>query len=462
MQEAQVPGPTPPVPALPPAAAALPSVADAATSGIRPRPDLKALSEPQPLRPEDEATRQARLTQMKRWATGLLVAATAIFLVARYLEPVYPWLGIVRATAEAAMIGGLADWFAVTALFKHPLGLPIPHTAIIPNRKDRVGVTLGAFVEKNFLNRDVIVAKLHTLNAAQRMATWMVEPDNGRKIARQLARALSATANVLKDEDVEDAITHTVVDRVHRTQVAPLVGRFLSVLTSENRHQALLNDAIRLTARFLAENEDLIRERVENESPWWVPGAIDGKIAKKIVTGLERTMQAVHEDPEHPLRQRFDAALDEFIVNLQASPAVILKAEQIKEDVLNAEAVRGFSASIWSDVKVAIARYADDPEGFKPEAIQRGLTAFGEAILRDPVLMEKVDAWLIEAVVAVVERYQSEVGELIASTVKRWDPTATSRRIELAIGRDLQFIRINGTLVGGLAGMMLYLLQRVF
>ena len=429
---------------------------------LRPRPDLRALAEPQPLRPDDEAVRQARLAQMKRWATGLLLGATVVFLVTRWLEPAYPWLGVVRATAEASMIGGLADWFAVTALFKHPMGLRIPHTAIIPTRKDRVGVTLGAFVEKNFLNRDVIVAKLHSLNAAQQMATWMVDPDNGRKIARQLARALSAAANVVRDEDVEDAITRTVVSRVRNTQAAPLLGRFLSVLTADNRHQALLDDAIRLTARFLSENQDLIRERVESESPWWVPGVVDDRIARKIVAGLERTMQAVHEDPEHPLRQRFDAALDEFIVNLQASPAVILKAERIKEDVLNADAVRGFSASIWGDVKAAVARYADDPDGFKPEAIQRGLTAFGEAILRDPVLMEKVDAWLIEAVVAVVERYQSEVGELIATTVRRWDPTATSRRIELAIGRDLQFIRINGTLVGGLAGLALYLLQRVF
>ncbi|HEX4935707.1 MAG TPA: DUF445 domain-containing protein, partial [Gemmatimonadaceae bacterium] len=205
---------------------------------------------------------------------------------------------------------------------------------------------------------------------------------------------------------------------------------------------------------------DLIRERVEKESPWWIPGAIDDKIAGRIVRALENTMQAVHEDPNHPLRQRFDTAIDEFIVKLQASPEVILKAEQIKDDVLHADAVRQFSASLWADAKASIARHAEDPEGFSPETIERGLTAFGNAILSDPVLMEKVDAWLIEAVVAIVERYQDEVGELIAGTVRRWDPVATSHRIELAIGRDLQFIRINGTLVGGLAGMVLYLLQR--
>jgi uncharacterized membrane-anchored protein YjiN (DUF445 family) len=433
-------------------------------SAVSPRrlPDERILSEPQSLRPEDEALRVARLASMKRWATGLLIGASVIFLITRWLEPTYPWLGIVRATAEASMIGGLADWFAVTALFKHPLGIPIPHTAIIPTRKDRVGVTLGAFVQKNFLNRDVIVAKLHSLNAAERVARWMVEPENARRLARQLARGLAAAANTLRDEDVEELITRTVVDRVKKTQVAPLLGRMLSVLTAENRHQGLLNDVIRLTAKGISENHDLIRDRVERESPWWVPGVVDDKIAKRIVTALERTMEAVHADPDHPLRHRFDAAIDEFIVKLQASPEVILKAEQIKEDVLSAEAVRGFSASLWSDTKSTVLGLAEDPDGFKPEAIQRGLAAFGDAILKDPVLMEKIDGWLIDAVVALIERYQNEVGELIASTVKRWDPVATSRRIELAIGRDLQFIRINGTLVGGLAGTLLYLLQRVF
>lgn len=433
-----------------------------AAAPLRPVPNEAALSVPQPLRPEDERERQSRLDRMKWWAVALLVFASVVFVVARYFEGRFPWLGIVRATAEASMIGGLADWFAVTALFRHPLGIPIPHTAIIPSRKDRVGQTLGAFVQKNFLNRDVVVAKLHTLNAAERLARWMIDPENSRKIARQLAKSLAAAANVLRDDDVQDVISKAVVSRIQKTQVAPLVGRLLSLLTADNRHQALLDDAIRLLAKGISENTDLIRERVEKESPWWIPGAVDDKIASRIVNALDRTMQAVHNDPEHPLRLRFDAAIDDFIVKLQASPQVILRAEAIKDEVLNAEAVRALSASIWSDAKATIARYAEDPDGFNPESIERGLTAFGNAILDDPALMEKVDAWLAEAVLAVVERYQNEVGELIAGTVRRWDPHATSRRIELAIGRDLQFIRINGTIVGGLAGMLLFLVQKLF
>ncbi|MBV6520575.1 MAG: hypothetical protein MNPFHGCM_00692 [Gemmatimonadaceae bacterium] len=421
-----------------------------------------ALSQPQPVRPEDEAERQRRLDRMKRWATGLLLLSTAVFVVSRLLEPSFPWLGYVRATAEAAMVGGLADWFAVTALFKHPLGIPIPHTAIIPTRKDRVGVTLGLFVQRNFLNRDVVAHRLASLQPADRIARWMMDPSSGRAIARQVARGLSAGANVLRDDYVQGLIGHAVLERIRGMQVAPILGRMLSVFTAGNRHQALLDDAIRLTARAIAENQDLIRERVESESPWWIPGAIDDRIARKIVAALDRTMQDVHNDPNHPLRQRFDLALDEFIVKLQASPEVILKAEQIKEEILNAEAVRAFSASLWRDAKGSIARHAESPEGFNPDAIQRGLSAMGEAILNDPALKARIDGWISEGVVAVVRRYEQEVADLIAHTVRQWDPKATSRRIELAIGRDLQFIRINGTLVGGLAGLLLYVAQRFF
>lgn len=398
---------------------------------------------------------------MKAWATGLLVLATVVFVVAKLFEARYPWLGIVVATAEASMVGALADWFAVTALFRHPLGIPIPHTAIIPARKDRVGITLGQFVQRNFLNRDVIVQRLTMLRPAERLSTWLMEAESARSVARQLARGVSAGANVLRDEDVDQLIGNALMGRIRATPVAPLIGKFLALLTADNRHQALLDQVIRLTAKGLAENQDLIRERVDRETPWWVPGAVDEKITKRIVEALEHTLRDVNENPDHPLRRRFDAALDEFIVRLQASPEVILRAERIKEDVLNAEAVRQLSGAIWRDTKAALSRYADSPDEVNTEAIERGLRGLGQAIRSDPALMAKIDRWIVDAAIAVIERYQDEVGELIATTVKRWDPVATSRRIELAIGRDLQFIRINGTLVGGLAGMLLYCLGRI-
>ena len=419
-------------------------------------------SEPVSLRPGEDAEREAALRRMKGWATGLLVLATVVFIIARIFESRYPWLGIVIATAEASMVGALADWFAVTALFKHPMGIPIPHTAIIPARKDRVGITLGMFVQRNFLNRDVIAQRLTTLRPAERLATWLMEPDSVRLVARQLARAVSAGANVLRDEDVDNLIGNALLNRIRETPVAPLIGRFLALLTADNRHQALLDQVIRLTARGISENQDLIRERVDKEAPWWVPGAVEDKITKRIVDALEATLRDVNENPDHPLRLRFDTALDEFIVSLQASPDVIMKAERIKEDVLSAEAVQQLSSAIWRDTKEKLSRYADSPDEVNTEAIEGGLRGLGQAIKSDPALMAKIDQWIVDAAIAVIERYQDEVGELIAATVKRWDPIATSRRIELAIGRDLQFIRINGTLVGGLAGMLLYLIGGLF
>jgi uncharacterized membrane-anchored protein YjiN (DUF445 family) len=420
------------------------------------------LSQPVSLRPGEDEERERALRRMKGWATGLLVLATVVFIVAKLFEAQFPWLGIVVATAEASMVGALADWFAVTALFKHPMGIPIPHTAIIPARKDRVGITLGAFVQRNFLNKDVIAMRLEALRPAERLATWLMEPEAVRGVARQLARGVSAGANVLRDEDVDQVIGRALIERIRGTPVAPLLGRFLALVTADGRHQALLNQVIRLTAKGLAENQDLIRERVDKETPWWVPGAVDDKITRRIVEALDKTMKDVNDDPEHPLRLRFDAAIDDFIVKLQASPEVILKAEQIKEELLNADAIRQLSSSIWRDTKAALGRYADSPDEVNTEAIERGLRGVGQAILSDPALMAKIDRWIVEAAVAIIERYQDEVGRLIASTVQRWDPVATSRRIELAIGRDLQFIRINGTLVGGLAGMLLYLLAGAF
>src|SRR6185503_19046524 len=283
--------------------------------------------------PQDEATRQAALDRMKRRATMLLVLAAAVFLAARLLEPRYPWLGIVRATAEAAMVGGLADWFAVTALFRHPLGIPIPHTAIVPARKDRVGRTLGAFVQKNFLTREVIANRLRAVNVAERLAQWLADPENVRQIARHTASSLASAAQLVREEDVEAFINRNVEERVRSFKAAPLLSRLLMVITADNRHQELLNEAIRLAANAVEDSRALIRTRVEQETPWWVPSAIDDKIYRKIVSAIERTLVDVRDDPLHPLRERFDIAIDNFIMKLDSSPAVAERIEGLKEEL---------------------------------------------------------------------------------------------------------------------------------
>ena len=411
----------------------------------------------------DEVERQQRLDRMKRRATGLLVGAVVVYVVTLILEPRFPWIAFVRAMAEAAMVGGLADWFAVTALFRHPLGIPIPHTAIIPSRKDRVARTLGAFVQTNFLTRAVVEARLRNARVGERIATWIAKPENARLIARQTASALASGAQVLRDEDVQEMIGNSLEDRIRKTQIAPIAGRLLGVVTQGNRHQELLDEAIVLIARFVEQNHDLIRARVQQESKWWIPASVDEKIFQKIVTSIERTLVEIRDDPGHPLRDRFDVSLRGFVDSLQHSPETLARAEEIKQDLLDAEAVRRFSASLWVDAKAALLRFADragaaDHEG---GTMERALTSFGQAMLADPGLMRKVDDMVVDVAAGLVERYQREIANLITHTVQNWDAEVTTRRIELAIGRDLQYIRINGTIVGALAGLVIYTITRL-
>jgi uncharacterized membrane-anchored protein YjiN (DUF445 family) len=415
-----------------------------------PLPDLKNVAE-----------RQARLTRMKRIATGLFIFVTAVFVATRLLEERYPWLGWVRAMSEAAMVGALADWFAVTALFRHPLGIPIPHTAIVPNRKDRIGASLGGFVQNNFLSRELIGAKLRQIGISRRIGEWLRDPANARKISIHASKALAGTVQVLRDDDVQDLLDRSVIARIRATRVAPVVGNALSLITASNRHQELLDEALKLLDRVVDQNDEIIRDRIRKESPWWLPESVDDKIHDKIVTAIENLLHAVTTDPNHPLRARFDAAVDRFVERLKTSPEVIAKGEELKEELLAHPSVRQFSAEVWNDAKTAIVKYSESPVDGEIRPIDRGLISLGETMLEDPELLAKVDGWLLDATLYVVEQYRTEVGQFIADTVRGWDPEDTSRKIELAVGRDLQFIRINGTLMGALVGLLIYLVGKL-
>ena len=408
--------------------------------------------------PDDELKR-VRLVKMKRVATLMLVGVALLFVVTRWLEAQYPWLGFVRAFAEAAMVGGIADWFAVTALFRHPLGIPIPHTAIVASRKDRIGTALGNFVQRNFLTRDVVAGKIAAMKLGDRAAQWLAQPENSRRLARHAAHGLSGAVGVLRDDDVQALVDRGVVSRLRRMQAAPLMARLFELMTTGGRHQALLDDALRLAAKFLYENEAMIREKVKAESPWWVPGAVDSRVGDKIVSGVEKTLVAVAADPDHPLRQRYDEAVDRFVLSLRENPETIARFEQIKLDVLAHPGVADFSREVWGDVKEKIAHYAErlaDDAEHEPDQLEKWLAGLGHKVLEDPVLSAKVNGWIVEIVSYSVEQAREEVAKLISATVAAWDADATSRKIELQIGRDLQFIRINGTIVGGLVGLILY------
>jgi uncharacterized membrane-anchored protein YjiN (DUF445 family) len=269
---------------------------------------------------------------------------------------------------------------------------------------------------------------------------------------------------VLRDEDVQAMIEKGLVSRLRKVQVAPLLGNMLTVLTADGRHQDLLDAALRGLARTIDTNEEMIRDRVGEETPRWFPEFVDEKIHEKIVGAMQRTLDQVAHDPNHPLRARFDEAVEKFIEDLKHSPAAIARAEAVKEDILTHQAVGTFAGSIWSEAKETLLKRAAaaDAEGKSGGAVERGLQAVGKTILNDPAVLAKVDEWILDAVLYAVEEYRGEVAGLIEHTVNNWDPKATSEKIELQVGRDLQFIRINGTLVGGLVGLLLYALSKLF
>jgi uncharacterized membrane-anchored protein YjiN (DUF445 family) len=410
-----------------------------------------------PAAPLDEAARRAELASLKRVATGFLGVAFVVFVVARVLEPSYPWLGFVRATAEASLVGGLADWFAVTALFRRPLGLPIPHTAIIQNQKDRIGQVLANFIQRHFLSRDVIRDKLKSMRLAERIARWISDPEHAARLARHLAVGVAQAVQTLPEDDARDLIRTSAMSRLQRVQLAPLLSKLLSAVTTGDRHQDLLDEALRMVSDAIESNREELRRKIRDESPWWVPGMVDDVLYQRLMSGAQSLITDVAADNSHPLRRRFDMAFRNFVDRLEHSPQVQARTEEIKEDLLGHPVVEELAASVWDRARLAAARFsarADDPASVEPLA--RGISALGESLLASEERLGELDEFLTDFITTVLEQHRHEVADLISATVSRWDPEAAAQRIELAVGRDLQFIRLNGTLVGGLAGLVIY------
>ena len=412
---------------------------------------------------KDDSEKDRQYGIMRRRATALLAVFAAIFAVAAVIGHQRPelapfWMGLVRATAEAAMVGGIADWFAVTALFRHPLGIPIPHTAIVAQRKDRIGRSLGNFVGNNFLAREVIARQLAGMRLGERTALWLAQPEHQTRVARAIAGGVARAAESIPRSELQDTVHETLVAQLRKAKVAPLLGDLLALATTDDRHQEMLDKLVRLVSRIVHDNKELIRVRIAEDSPWWVPGAIDEKLYQKIVAGIERTLEQVAADEQHPLREQFDQALRGFVEKLHSSPETIARAEAMKEKLLSHPAVEELSDALLGAAQHSLAKYAG-PEAPSPEPLQRAIGAIAERALGNPAFLQDVDEAVERLFLGIVDQYRPEVAELIAKTVEGWDATDASRKIEVQIGRDLQFIRITGTLVGGLVGLMLYIVS---
>jgi uncharacterized membrane-anchored protein YjiN (DUF445 family) len=402
------------------------------------------------------------LARMKSVALGLLLAAAVLFVVARANQDGSTVWGYVRSFAEAAMVGALADWFAVTALFRHPLGLPIPHTAIIPNRKDEIGRSLGEFVETNFMSREVLDERLAGVAVGRRLGEWLSAPDNAVRASVAVADVIRGAIEVIDDTQVQEGIERIVESRIRRTAVAPLLGKTIDLAIEGGHHERLLDAIFTGLQGFLDDNRLTLRVRLEQESPWWVPDAIDDRIFTKIYDGVSRFFDEVGADPAHDVRRSIAARVESFAGRLRTDPELLAKGEQLKEELLAHPDVQAWIASLWREAKRGLIDAAARPDSELRERIATSLTKLGERLRDEPELQAKVDHWVAQAAGYVVENYRSEVSSLIETTVARWDGESTSRKMELQVGRDLQFIRINGTIVGGIAGLLIHAAGEVF
>ena len=391
-----------------------------------------------------------RLRRMKWAATGLLVAAASLFVVTSVLREAYPGLGVVRAFAEAALIGGLADWFAVAALFRHPLGLPIPHTAIVPRRKDEIGRALARFVSEHFLVREAVEARLLRIDLAERLGQWLERESNARQLGRDLTVMLDWIMRAVDSPELRDSLNRGFEKAIGQVPVNRALATMIDVLASGNHAEALIDQLVQFGREQLERNRDTIRERIKQRSPWWMPKFVDQEIYDQLVGEFERILHEIGDDPSHPARIDFNARLANLAHGLRTDPAMLERGEALRDEFVRHPAVQDFLNGLWSRVGELLG---DSFSG----GLDREVRAVGRTILDDTDVRARLDRWMRELVIYIVENYRTQISEIISVTIAQWDPSATSRRIELHIGRDLQFIRINGTLVGGLVGVVIYL-----
>jgi uncharacterized membrane-anchored protein YjiN (DUF445 family) len=405
----------------------------------------------------DDPARARDLARMKRLALALFVLAAAVFLACvLFGDGAGAWVQYVRATAEASMVGALADWFAVTALFRHPMRLPIPHTAIIPRKKDQIGTSLGSFVQANFLTKAVVDERLAAVDVPGRLGAFLAAPGRAERLAGDAGAALGGLTELLRDDDLQPAVAALVDRRLRATPAAPAVARVLELVVDGDRHQEVLSAALTGLAHFLEENRLVFRTQLGDASPSWVPDWVDDRVFDRVFSGLQQFLEEVGDDSGHDLRRSYDARLRAYVHSLRTDPAAAARIEQLKEELLEHPAVRAWSGSLWTTVKNAVVEAAADPESELRARMAGLIRECARLLTDDPTVRELVQRQSRRAAGYAVERFSGDVADLVGSTVARWDTEETSRRIELQVGRDLQWIRVNGTVVGGLAGLVIY------
>jgi len=395
---------------------------------------------------------------MRRLATSLLVLAGVVYVFTRETEGFW---GYVNAGAEASMVGAIADWFAVTALFRHPLGLPVPHTAIIPKRKESLGESLQDFVAENFLNEEVVRERVTTSRVAARLGTWVGEPGHAERVVDISSKALASGLGRVKHADVAAVLREAIIPKLVDEPLSPAMGQLLAEILRDRAHVGAVDLTLSELHRWLSKNADEVQSLVGQRAPWWSPVWLDEKVAVWIHGELVRWVGEIRDSPRHLARRALDDWLAQLADNLQNDPSTQARAEDLKRRILAQEKIVGTSIALWDALRRALVASLQDPSGLLRERALQELHSIGRQLVEDDDLSIRMDGLLADGAAYVVNTYGTELATVISATVNRWDGRETAERIELHVGRDLQFIRINGTVVGGLAGVTIHAISQL-
>ena len=402
--------------------------------------------------------RRRDLRRMKTVATGLIAIAAVVYVAAaRWERSGGPeWVGYLAAAAEAAMIGGLADWFAVTALFKHPMRLPIPHTAIIERKKDQLGDSLSTFVGENFLQESSVRARISAVDVAPRLGAWLSHPENAQRVSDEVAAWARGGLRVLGDRDVRATVEFAVMRKLATMEVSQPLGRMLAQIVTDGAHHGLVDVIVDRTWLWLRDNKVTVMRTVAGQAPGWSPRFVDDLVAERIYAEIMRVATEVRAQPDHEIRGTLDRLLANLAQDLQHDLSTIHRVERARDDLLVHREARGLLDYLWTSAQDVLTEMVDDPESGLRQQLTEQLGTLGRNLQDDPDLAAKVNRWVSDAVVHIVTSYRDDVTGVISDTVRAWDAAETSERIELHVGRDLQFIRINGFVVGAIVGIVIH------
>ena len=397
---------------------------------------------------------------MRALATAMLAGMAALFVATTGLEAQHPAWGFVRAFAEAGLVGGIADWFAVTALFRHPLGIPIPHTAIVPKNKDRIGDALASFLRDNFLTPVVVARRMRNLDVAGAVGRFLAQPPGEGRLRQGGSRLLADILEALDQERLGGMVKTALAQRIRSVEIAPLLGQTLGAAITSERHVPMVDSIVTWAGRTLDANEDLIRDMVHQRAGRFLRMVgLDEKLADAIVDGLRKLTIDMALDPDHPVRAKAEAGLVNLARNLQHDAETRAKVEAWKCDMVENEAVSAWLDGVWEKARAGLLKAARDPDAALAGRFGEALRQLGETLQTEPKLKAALNQFARRATVGLVASYGDGIVKLVSETVRSWDAGTVSDRLEGAVGRDLQYIRINGTLVGGLVGLVLHTIE---